>query len=291
MKKEKGRYSYFLPTYLPTHLPVLLYGKEKQCKWGGRERGVLGFTGPQPAFPVSSMGRKCEAPLLSHPSNPLPTPHLVATSSFLAFSGVARQHPPGLSGRRFHNKDPSSLAAFTTFLSHHIASCCCCWWLRHNRSRACLFACFVCWFVFFGFLWPAPSVSRPPPRGRAVFLYLSSNSLLSSLSLPSHLAGRVVVWFWLRALQYTRWIRSVLARGGGEAAPKIRRYVRFWTVVDILLKAVCLSSFPCPLLFPFLFGYICESCCATAAAALIAVSDHVEIISALSSEPNLLQQR
>jgi hypothetical protein len=50
----------------------------------------------------------------------------------------------------------------------------------------------------------------------------------------------------------------------GFLLAKIRRYVRFWTVVDILLKAVCLSSFPCPLLFFFLFsffvfGYTCQS--------------------------------
>jgi hypothetical protein len=69
----------------------------------------------------------------------------------------------------------------------------------------------------------------------------------------------------------------------GFLLAKIRRYVRFWTVVDILLKAVCLSRFPCPLLFCFVF-------LVTPARALIAVSDHVEIISVLSSEPNLLQR-
>jgi hypothetical protein len=151
--------------------------------------------------------------------------------------------------------------------SHRFASsCCCCWWLRHNRSRACLFACFVCWFVFFrffGFLWPAPSVSPPPRVGRAVFLYLSSNSLLSSLSLPSHI-WLAPWWFgfgFVRCSTRTRWITDLCWRAE-EAAPKIRRYVRFWTVVAILLKAVCLSRFPCPLLFFWVvFGYICESCC------------------------------
>ncbi len=73
-----------------------------------------------------------------------------------------------------------------------------------------------------------------------------------------------------------------------EAAPRIRRYVRFWTVVDILLKAVCLSRFPCPLLFCFFFFVFLFL--VTPARALIAVSDHVEIISVLSSEPNLLQR-
>lgn len=78
----------------------------------------------------------------------------------------------------------------------------------------CLLVCFFCFFVF---LWPAPSVSGPlpPPAGRAVFLYLSSNSLLSSLSLPSHI-WLAPWWFGFGFVRCSTRVGSDMCwRGGG----------------------------------------------------------------------------
>jgi hypothetical protein len=150
----------------------------------------------------------------------------------------------------------------------------------------------VFFFVFLGFFGQLLVYRLPPgPGGRFSCIY---PQILYYLVSPCPLISG-----WPRGGLVLALCVAVHARDGSdlcwraeEAAPKIRPYVRFWTVVAILLKAVCLSRFPCPLLFFFVvFGYICESCCATAAATLIAVSDHVEIISVLPSEPNLLQQR
>jgi hypothetical protein len=236
----------YLLIYLPTYVCCSLV---KRNSASGEGEGGSWLHWPQASSPpVSSIGRKCESPLLSHPSNPLPSPHLVATSSFLAFFWLALQHPPGLSGRRFHNKDPSSLAAFTTFLSHRISSLLLL--LAGGsatiaRAPASSLALSVVFLGFFG-------QYRVPPRGRAVFLYLSSNSLLSSLSLPSHI-WLAPWWFGFGFVRCSTRDWSDLCWRAEEAAPKIRRSVRFWTMVDILLKAVCLSSFPCPLLFFFSF--------------------------------------
>lgn len=160
---------------------------------------------------------------------PQPLGSYLVSSTFLAFSGIA----PGLSGRRFHNKDPSSLAAFTTFLSHRIAS------LRFflllllvappqslARLPLRLLCLLVFFFVFLGFFGQLLVYRLPPgPGGRfsciypQILYYLVSPCPLIS-GWPSYLAGPVVVWFWLCALQYTHAMDQICVGARRRRLPK-----------------------------------------------------------------------
>jgi hypothetical protein len=74
LKKEKSRYSYSLLIYLPTYLRVLFFGKEKQCKWGGRGGRFLASLGPRQLSLSLIWGGSAKHLSLSHPPTRSPAP-------------------------------------------------------------------------------------------------------------------------------------------------------------------------------------------------------------------------
>jgi len=63
-----------LLTYLPTYLRVLFFGKEKQCKWGGRGGRFLASLGPRQLSLSLIWGGSAKHLSLSHPPTRSPAP-------------------------------------------------------------------------------------------------------------------------------------------------------------------------------------------------------------------------